>query len=186
MTQARIPHTIYRILSPVIVMVCAGLVAVLLCLHRVDVPAEGDLGCFMAIAQQMHAGSWLYDGVWDNKAPGVFLLHAAAQMLTHNPDYPLFITIVLLLVLGASAAYRFRRTHPLIVLLFGFPISFWYLQLFVFWEVSYVGGFTEEWGLMLLLSAWLWFDAGTNRSTLILSGLLFGAAIFIKEPFALF
>ena len=186
MTQARIPHTIYRILSPVIVMVCAGLVAVLLCLHRVDVPAEGDLGCFMAIAQQMHAGSWLYDGVWDNKAPGVFLLHAAAQMLTHNPDYPLFITIVLLLVLGASAAYRFRRTHPLIVLLFGFPISFWYLQLFVFWEVSYVGGFTEEWGLMLLLSAWLWFDSGTNRSTLILSGLLFGAAIFIKEPFALF
>lgn len=186
MAQARIPQKIYRILSPIIVMVWTALVALLLYAHRVDVPAEGDLGCFMAVAQQMHAGSWLYDGVWDNKAPGVFLLHAAAQMCTRNPDYPLFITMVLLLVLGASAAYRFRRTHPLIVFLFGLPIAFWYLQLFVFWEVSYVGGFTEEWGLMLLLSAWLWFDAGTNRITLILSGLLFGVAILIKEPFALF
>ena len=186
MTQARIPHTIYRILSPIIVMVMAALMAFLLYVHRVDVPAEGELGCFMAVAQQMLAGSWLYDGVWDNKAPGVFLLHAAAQMLTQNPDYPLFITIALLLMLGASAAYRFRRAHPLLVLLFGLPIAFWYLQLFVFWEVSYVGGFTEEWGLMLLLSAWIWFDAGAKRSTLVISGLLFGAAILIKEPFALF
>lgn len=186
MTQARIPQKIYRILSPIIVMVWTALVAFLLYAHRVDVPAEGDLGCFMAIAQQMHAGSWLYDGVWDNKAPGVFLLHAAAQMLTRNPDYPLIITIVLLLILGASVAYRFRRAHPLTVVLLSLPIAFWYLQLLIFWEVSYVGGFTEEWGLMLLLSAWLWFDAGTNRITLILSGLLFGAAILIKEPFALF
>ena len=186
MAPARIPNKIYRLMAPFIAMACAVLVSVFLFVHRVDVPAEGDLGCFMAVAQQMLAGSWLYDGVWDNKAPGVFLLHAAAQMLTQNPDYPLFITIALLLMLGASAAYRYRRTHPLIVLLFGLPIAFWYLQLFVFWEVSYVGGFTEEWGLMLLLSAWLWFDAGTNRITLILSGLLFGAAILIKEPFALF
>lgn len=186
MTQARIPHKICRILSPIILMVCAALMAFLLFAHRVDVPAEGDLGCFMAIAQQINTGSWLYDGVWDNKAPGVFLLHAAAQIVTRNPDYPLFVTIVLLLLIGASAAYRYRRAHPLAVVLLGLPIAFWYLQLLVFWEVSYVGGFTEEWGLMLLLSAWLWFDAGTNRITLILSGLLFGAAIFIKEPFALF
>ena len=186
MAPARIPHKIYRLIAPFIAMVGAVLVSVFLFVHRVDVPAEGDLGCFMAVAQQMLAGSWLYDGVWDNKAPGIFLLHAAAQIVTQNPDYPLFITIALLLLLGASAAYRFRRTHPLIVLLFGLPIAYWYLQLFVFWEVSYVGGFTEEWGLMLLLSAWLWFDAGAKRGTLVISGLLFGAAILIKEPFALF
>jgi hypothetical protein len=186
MAATRIPHTIHRVFSPIIVMVLAAFLAYFVYVHRVDVPAEGDLGCFMAIAQQMRSGSWLYDGVWDNKAPGVFLIHAAAQMLTQSPDYPLFITIALLLLLGASAAYRFRRTHPLMVLLLGLPLAFWYLQLFVFWEVSYVGGFTEEWGLMLLLSAWLWFDAGAHRNTLMVSGLLFGAAILIKEPFALF
>lgn len=186
MASIRIPYTVHRILSPVVIMGLASLLAYFLYLHRVDVPAEGDLGCFMAIAQQMHSGAWLYDGVWDNKAPGVFLLHAATQILTQNPNYPLFITIVLILALGVSAAYRFRRTDPLMVLLFGLPISYWYLQLFVFWEVSYVGGFTEEWGVLLLFSAWLWFDSGPQSKTLIVSGLLFGVAILIKEPFALF
>ena len=186
MAVIRIPHTIRRVFSPIIVMILGAFLAYFVYVHRVDVPAEGDLGCFMAIAQQIRSGSWLYDGVWDNKAPGVFLLHAAAQMLTQSPDYPLFITVFLLLFLGASIAYRFRSTQPLMVLLIGLPIAYWYLQLLLFWEVSYIGGFTEEWGLILLISAWLWFDAGVNRSTLIVSGLLFGAAILIKEPFALF
>lgn len=186
MALFRFQHKVQSFISSAIILGLCMCMSVAIFVHRLDVPAEGDLGCFMAIAQQLHAGAWLYEGVWDNKAPGVFLLHALAQTLTDSPNYPLFLTIGLLWLLALSAAYRFRGVHPVTVLILGSVMVFWYLQLFVFWEVSYIGGFTEEWGLIFMLSAWLWFDAGSAKSNLIISGLLFGAAVLIKEPFALF
>ena len=186
MALFRLQHKVQSLYSSAIILALCLCMCYAIFVHRVDVPAEGDLGCFMAIAQQLHSGAWLYEGVWDNKAPGVFLLHALAQIFTYSPNYPLFITIGLLWILALSAAYKYRSAPPLTVILLGSLIAYWYLQLFVFWEVSYIGGFTEEWGMMLLLSAWLWFDSGSDKFNLILSGLLFGGAIFIKEPFVLF
>lgn len=162
------------------------LFSLLLIAHRWDVPAEGDLGCFMGIAQHMHHGQWLYADVWDNKAPGVFLFHYLAQSLTQNPNYPVAITVFLCAIMAGSAYIRYRHTPPLLLLIASVMGSFCLLRLFVFWEVSYIGAFTEEWGILLMCSSWLLFDASEKAAFRIVSGLFFGLAVWVKEPFIVF
>ncbi len=155
--------------------------------YRYQALAEGDLGCFMAIAEQMHQGQWLYQDVWDNKAPGVFVLHGIAQMCTQNAQYPLVLTLLLVAILTGSIYRRFSQTHPLKCLIWSSAAAYGMWRLFIFWEVSFVGAFTEEWGMLCVLTSFVWIlNKNPNSKAYMISGFAFAMAIFIKEPFVFF
>ena len=61
------------------VILGAVLASVLPAIYFMQVPPLNDGGTFIAIADMMHQGAGLYSQVWDNKAPGIFFLHALFQ-----------------------------------------------------------------------------------------------------------
>lgn len=180
-----IPQRVYRILTPIIVFGLGMVLSWLLAAHRYQVPPEGDLGCFMAVAQHMHEGNWLYTDVWDNKAPGIFFVHYVAQCFSDSVTYTTGITVFFILLFFGSLAYVFRNERRDLILSLSVIIAFLLLRWFLFWEVAFVGGFTEEIGMLCLGIALIWFYQ-KEGVWFYISALFMGLALFIKEPFALF
>src|SRR6056300_1111156 len=69
-------------------------------LEYFGVSAFSDAGCFMAIGQRLLQHDLLYVDVWDNKAPGIFFIHALGQGILSvvNVDYPQWVTLGFLLI----------------------------------------------------------------------------------------
>ena len=176
-----------KLYLPHLILLGLGLfVSMVLWNYRQGVPAEGDLGCFMGIASHMHQGAWLYDTVWDNKAPGIFILHYIGQIFSNSPNYPIYITIAFLWLCFGSVVFLLPKSNRYFYVLITAVCAYFLGEWLLFWELSFIGGFTEELGMLSLVTAAIWFLMGKNDTQRIISGLFLGLAIFIKEPFALF
>jgi hypothetical protein len=66
----------------IIVLVTSLLLAFAIYMKSYNWILEGDVGCFSAIGQELLNGKILYKEVFDNKAPGIFFLHAFFQWIT--------------------------------------------------------------------------------------------------------
>jgi hypothetical protein len=162
-------------------------------LHFYNNPQESDVGCFMAIGKALNGEAILYKTVFDNKAPGIFFLHQLFQNLTDSSIYyPL--------ILQGFFASLFALSSALVLLKINKKISFApILALFLTalfyvqsgWGIFYYGGFTEEIGTYLLLTAVnALFLSQNMRPThkkwlAFIAGLLATYALGTKEPFAL-
>src|SRR5205085_860715 len=62
-------------------------------------PIDWDVAVYSIVADELRHGARLYEDIWDNKPPAVFVTFAAAQSLAGNG----FGAIYLLEVLAASA-----------------------------------------------------------------------------------
>ena len=148
--------------------------------------AFSDAGCFMAIGQRVLQHDLLYLDVWDNKAPGIFFIHALGQGILSvvNVDYPQWVSIGLLCIsLSLILLKRNWKTPGLIWFLTSLVFLFHWLKT---WEVFYVGAYTEEWGILLIIAALALVVNQKKKLAYIVSGFLFGYAVFIKEPFLFF
>lgn len=148
--------------------------------------AFSDAGCFMAIGQRLLQQDLLYVDVWDNKAPGIFFIHALAQGLSFNVnvDYPQWVTLGLLFIsLSVILVKQKWKTSSFLWLLTSLVLLLHWL---ITWEVFYVGAYTEEWGIFLIIAALALIVNQKNKLAYVVSGILFGYAIFIKEPFIFF
>jgi len=155
-------------------------------LEYFGVSAFSDAGCFMAIGQRLLQHDLLYVDVWDNKAPGIFFIHALAQGILSvvNVDYPQWVSIGLLCIsLSLILLKRNWKTPSLLWFLTGLVFLFHWLKT---WEVFYVGAYTEEWGIFLIIAALALVVNQKKKLAYVVSGFLFGYALFIKEPFLFF
>lgn len=124
--------------------------------HYWNIPQESDVGCFMAIGNDIRHGQLLYSEVWDNKAPGIFFLHAFFQTITSgNIHYPALLTAFLsasfMLFLSFLVMKLIQNPIRYVLLPFGFSII--YLTIFQ-WEYFFESGFTEQIGAYFL---WMGF-----------------------------
>ena len=148
--------------------------------------AFSDAGCFMAIGQRLLQHDLLYVDVWDNKAPGIFFIHALAQGISYNVniDYPQWVTLGLLCISLSIILIKYKwKTSSLLWFLTSLVLSFHWLKT---WEVFYVGAYTEEWGIFLVIASLALILNSKNNLFYFASGITFGCAIFIKEPFLFF
>lgn len=148
--------------------------------------AFSDAGCFMAIGQRVLQHDLLYLNVWDNKAPGIFFIHALVQGISSNVyvDYPQWVTLGFLLIsLSVILVIHKWKTPGLLWFITGLVFLFHWLKT---WEVFYVGAYTEEWGMFLIIAALAIIVKPRNKLAYVVSGILFGYAVFIKEPFIFF
>ena len=148
-----------------------------------------DSGIFLATAWHLLNGRWLYEDIFDNKPPVVFLLNAAALWLGDGDWRAMRIMELASMVASSFFLYR---------LILAFGVERWIaigtallLVLVVFQPGLIQGGnTTEQYGLMLLLcGAWLAIRSLTaTANTLALAfaaGVTLGCAPLAKEPFAL-
>lgn len=148
--------------------------------------AYSDAGCFMAMGQRLLQHDLLYVDVWDNKAPGIFFIHAFAQGISSNVyvDYPQWVTLGFLLIsLSVILVIHKWKTPGLLWFITGLVFLFHWLKT---WEVFYVGAYTEEWGIFLVIASLALILNPKNNLLFIVSGIIFGYAVFIKEPFIFF
>ncbi len=148
--------------------------------------AFSDAGCFMAMGQRLLQHDLLYVDVWDNKAPGIFFIHALAQGISSNVyvDYPQWVTLGFLLIsLSVILVIHKWKTPGLFWFITGLVFLFHWLKT---GEVFYVGAYTEEWGMFLVIASLALILNPKNNLLLIVSGIIFGYAVFIKEPFIFF
>ena len=148
--------------------------------------AFSDAGCFMAMGQRLLQHDLLYVDVWDNKAPGIFFIHALAQGISSNVyvDYPQWVTLGFLLIsLSVILLIHKWKTPDLFWFITGLVFLFHWLKT---WEVFYVGAYTEEWGMFLIIAALAIIVKPKSKLAYVVSGILFGYAMFIKEPFIFF
>ena len=161
-------------------------VAYLFLMEYFGAAAFSDAGCFMAIGQRLLQHDLLYVDVWDNKAPGIFFIHMLAQGISShvNVDYPQWVSIGFLLVSLSMVLINHKwKTYGLLWFLTSLAILFHFLTT---WEVFYVGAYTEEWGIFLIIAALALIVNQEKKLAYVVSGFLFGYAIFIKEPFLFF
>ena len=148
--------------------------------------AFSDAGCFMAMGQRLLQHDLLYVDVWDNKAPGIFFIHALAQGISSNVnvDYPQWVTIGLWCISLSVILVKHKwKTSSLLWFITGLVFLFHWLKT---WEVFYVGAYTEEWGMFLIIAALAIIVKPKSKLAYVVSGILFGYAMFIKEPFIFF
>jgi len=148
--------------------------------------AFSDAGCFMAMGQRLLQHDLLYVDVWDNKAPGIFFIHAFAQGISSNVnvDYPQWVTLSFVVIsLSTIVWYNRWKTFNLLWFLTSLVFLFHWLKT---WEVFYVGAYTEELGVFLVIASLALILNPKNNLLFIVSGILFGFAVFIKEPFIFF
>lgn len=148
--------------------------------------AFSDAGCFMAMGQRLLQHDLLYVDVWDNKAPGIFFVHAFAQGISSNVnvDYPQWVTLSFIVIsLSTIVLYNRWKTSNLLWFITGLVFLFHWLKT---WEVFYVGAYTEEWGIFLVIASLALIPNPKNNLLFIVSGIIFGYAVFIKEPFIFF
>lgn len=158
-----------------------------------DNPQESDVGCFMAIGKALNADAVLYKTVFDNKAPGIFFLHQFFQFLTGNSvHYPLVLQAFfagIFVVSSALVLFQINKKISFAPILALFLTALFYVQ--SRWGIFYYGGFTEEIGSYLLLTAvnllFLSQNSGPTfqKCMAFAAGLLATYALGIKEPFAL-
>lgn len=163
--------------------------------HYWNISQESDVGCFMAIGNDIRHGKLLYSEVWDNKAPGIFFLHAFFQTITSgNIHYPAlftaFFSASFMLFLSIMVMKLIQNPIRYILLPFGFSVI--YLTIFQ-WEYFFESGFTEQIGAYFLYMGFVLALVLLNHSNrkgekvlnagFVLSGISIGAAFLIKEPF---
>ena len=158
---------------------------------------EGDTGCFAAIAHQLQQGGVLYQSTFDNKGPGIFYLHLVFQWITQLfPSDNLYLNSTsalqlyfFLLFYTCFAIFSFyqinKSNNQLIVSALLIIINLFTLNTLANWPAFFVGGYTEEIGSYLVFGAIFLLLTPFKKASL-LSGLFFGFAILIKEPFILF
>lgn len=175
-------HTILRWIG----VVCSFWLAYLYYEHYFLVSAYGDLGCFMSLGECIANGKQLYLDVWDNKAPGVFLIHALAQSFQKRVgvDYPYLISAFFMI---GTFIIGFLRNRSSNLASFWLIAAIWLIYRWTLtWEVFYVGAYTEEWASYFVLSSFLIALNDEKFWNGIISGILLGVAVFIKEPFVFF
>lgn len=151
-----------------------------------DVPAIGDTGCFAAVAHGMREGKILYQQIWDNKAPGIFFIHVFFQTISGNwIHYFILIPLFFQCILWFSLIPFLKSNYSNNVLILGALLAFPILLRLTHFETVFVSGYTEEIGIYLVASAFFLFFKNGCMSILraCISGILFGLAIWIKEPF---
>lgn len=159
--------------------------------------AEGDTGCFGAVAHQMRAGAVLYQSVFDNKGPGIFYIHAGFQWLTQQfpgdflfTHYASILQITFFLLFYASfSALAFKQiqnsTSPYANAFFWIFTNFSILNILAFWPAFFAGGYTEEIGSYLLFGA-ISLMLLNHPNTITVAGIFIGTSLLVKEPFILF
>ncbi len=170
--------------------------------HYFGAALDGDVGCFDAIVHQMKLGQRLYTDVYDNKAPGIFYL----TYFTPPPFSSITgswiiqcICLAILLVASGRLFYNLIVSHLLMGICAVLFLLFSLHTILFFWPAFFVGGYTEEIGSYLFIGGFvllyqasiLWVGyhlqkTWHRRFLLIVSGLLIGTTILIKEPFILF
>ncbi len=166
---------------------------ILLYLKTSTFALEGDVGCFSAIGQDLLHGKILYKEVFDNKAPGIFFIHAFFQWITFKSiHYQAIMHCSILSVACFLFLFWISRDLTLIT-------SFWISNLFfslvyyisLQWVFFQYGGFTEEIGMCFLISSlsllFLSFDSSKKSSYILalIGGVLLAVTMLIKEPFVL-
>jgi len=170
--------------------------------HYFGVALDGDVGCFDAIVHQMKLGQRLYTDVYDNKAPGIFYLtyFTPPQFSGVTGSWIIqSICLAILLVTLVRLFYNLILSHFLLGICAVLFLLFSLRTILFFWPAFFVGGYTEEIGSYLFIggffllyqASFLWVGyhlqkTWQRRFLLIVSGLLIGTTILIKEPFILF
>lgn len=159
--------------------------------------AEGDTGCFAAIAHQLQQGGILYQSTFDNKGPGIFYLHVVFQWITQlfPGDYlylnstsalQLYFFLLFYTCFTVFSIFQINSSNkPLIISSLLIIINLFTLNTLANWPAFFVGGYTEEIGSYLVFGAIFLLLTSFKKASL-LAGLFFGFAILIKEPFILF
>lgn len=168
-----------RLLS---IFLCAALATVLPALYFANTPPLNDGGTFIAIANFMHHGAVLYKDVWDNKAPGIFFLHYAAQCVAEPVQAALILKILFIFLCHITGFLLIAISIRRLLLLCVFIPIFWNIA---FASTSFFAGdYTEFYGVVfLLLSLAILASSQSNIGSFIGAGIALSAAIFIKEPF---
>ncbi len=185
---------LYRKYEIIAIILCVFIQQIFIYNFYTNIPQDSDVGCFMAIGQGLNHGKILYKEIWDNKAPGIFFIHSFFQIISsRSPNYPIFIQIIFssiysfIFIFTLWNTYRHAAFSSSAIL---FCTSSYFFQ--TQWAFFYTGGFTEEIGTYILISSFCLFYTSNVRTfisnictkiLLILSGLFFGLAILIKEPF---
>ncbi len=171
--------------------------------HYYGVAMEGDVGCFQAISHQMKIGQRLYTDVYDNKAPGIFYLNYLIPNLGFKTITSSWIIHMVSFALFLATFGKLYNQWTKVNVAFGIGAAIFVVfalrTIVFFWPAFFVGGYTEEIGsyffiagfLLLYQSSNQWIDypeikPQIRRLKLLLSGLLLGTAVLIKEPFVFF
>jgi hypothetical protein len=164
---------------------CALVLAVLLLLRLPSLfePAwSGDAGAYANIGRSLDLGGRLYDGIWDNKPPGMYWLGAAAMAGGASPlrmQLAMFAVVALATLLVGLLGWRLRDASTGIVaaLLFAVVAS---LPNFAGDQLNAeIAGALPAAAAMLLL---LWRTPIAVRRAAA-AGLLLGAALLFKATF---
>lgn len=187
----------------VLVVLLLGCLFVSVSSHYFGAAMEGDIGCFDAISHQMKLGQSLYTDVYDNKAPGIFYINYLLPEFGFSQITSSWIVQVLCFFLLLLTLIPILSQWMLSSPIFGFCASmfvvFSFRTIILFWPAFFVGGYTEQIGSYLLISGFFmlyqssvfWTNSlesnpANSRFKLIISGLLMGLTILIKEPFVFF
>ena len=164
------------------VILGAVLASVLPAIYFMQVPPLNDGGTFIAIADMMHQGAGLYSQVWDNKAPGIFFLHALFQFFAEPVSAAIALRICFVLLLHLSLFYLIATSLRRALLLLFFTPIFWNI---VFNTTNfYSGDYTEFYGMVCILMSLLpLFSVQAKHWKAIIAGSFCALAVLIKEPF---
>jgi hypothetical protein len=150
------------------------LVAALFALPSLAYPYGADTATFAYVGIGWLQGYWPYLDAFDNKPPGIFVVHALLALLFGDAQMPVrVVDIVLVLACGAMGARLLRVPRGGFIALLLASVYFGTLD---FWHTAQ----TELWGASLILAG-----ACTLPASPIAAGALFAAATLMKTPFAL-
>lgn|GEM_PF-5470141 len=167
---------------PVFSLLCSILV------HRYFryTPPLNDGGVFAAIGEKISEGKSLYLDVWDNKAPGIFLLNSLFLKIFSNPLTAMaamrFVFVFFLSFFLAKTVWWVRTSYPFLLLLL-IPWCWFHIST---WEFFMSGSYTEFYGSVFILGALFairQFQISKKPVFMFVCGLLLAAASMIKEPF---
>lgn len=155
---------------------CLGVLFYFIASRYLFAAPEGDAGCFSAIGHHIHHGAVLYKDVYDNKAPGIFFLHAGIQTATQfftdsvpfqgdfstNGLLQLLALLSVLIPMGYISYHQFPKS-PATTLFNLILLALGLAYVTSYWPAMFTGGFTEEIGSYFFFSGFAWMYLSHSR-----------------------
>ncbi|MBC7426123.1 MAG: glycosyltransferase family 39 protein [Bacteroidia bacterium] len=167
-------------------LLLAGLYAVSKCLFIPVFPVSTDPGAFSAIALHIKHGKLLYVDVFDSKPPGIFILNEIALYFSESIISIKWLSVFFAFINGLVAFAIFKKLTKNSIVSVGGTLV--YTSLYYSQFIYGTGNFTEEFATVFLLSGFavfLYNEEKQNNVIYLISGMVAGFSIWIKEPYFL-